>query len=176
MKAVALASQLFSRLPAFELASLSEIMDIRADLATPLARFRAKMLQLASELKLEPWDDAFESEVENLVTTRISDEVLAINEAAASNRYMKVLTTVALGGELLRPAGAAVGTFLAAALTNQAGAASIAGTLAAGAAGVAAGAGALALQAKEKQDRTKEQYEANHLFFYVAVSDRLRSQ
>jgi hypothetical protein len=107
-KQAGLSSDLFSRLPLFDAASVSEIIDIRKELSKPLVRFRAGVVGFSREIESAPWGKEFLPEVEQIFIERIQPAVLDIEDACKSNKALLevinrslthpgVVTTSALG-------------------------------------------------------------------------------
>ncbi len=107
-KQAGLSSDLFGRLPLFDQASLSEIIDIRKELSKSLIRFRAGVIGFSKEIESAPWGKEFPEEVEQIFIERIQPAVLDIEDACKSNKalmeivnrsltYPGVVATSALG-------------------------------------------------------------------------------
>lgn len=154
-----LAADLLSRLPLFQEATVSEILDIRSALERPLTKFRAKMLELSGTLEHSAWDEAFPQEADILFHEQIAPAVQEIEQAAEDNR----LTYVGAKNFIKRPLysgttvfGAAVGM-----IPDLANRVAVTGGIAA-----AAGAVAWAYTAFDEWLSKQREIEGNHLFFY----------
>lgn len=103
---VHLAAHLFERLPIFERASVSELLDIRSELQKPLVRFRSAMLASAEKIASAPWEKGFSREAETLILRDVEPSVLELEELVRDARLRKhILTTVAEGDWKLTAAG-----------------------------------------------------------------------
>ena len=89
------------RLPCFDSAPVDELIDIKSELSSPLARFRSKMLTYSSEIQSLPWDNDFESECNLLYDKEVVPALLEIEEATKENTFLKNLS-----GKLLTDEGA----------------------------------------------------------------------
>lgn len=89
------------RLPCFDSAPVDELIDIKSELSSPLARFRSKMLTYSSEIQSLPWDNDFESECNLLYDKEVAPALLEIEEATKENTFLKNLS-----GKLLTDEGA----------------------------------------------------------------------
>jgi hypothetical protein len=107
-KSVALASQLFHRLPTFDRATIDEIVDIRRELEKPLVRFRSGMLDLSSRMSNAAWDEAFPEEADILAVREVEPAVLEIEEQVQANKYLRQLLSD-IADKPVMPVG---GTFL----------------------------------------------------------------
>jgi hypothetical protein len=87
-----LAARLLERLPLFDEASISEILDIRRELEIPLIRFRSKMIEFSGKIKTAAWDEDFSFEAEQVFQRDIEPTILDIEEAVRSNKYLVTLT------------------------------------------------------------------------------------
>lgn len=107
-KQAGLSSGLFDRLPLFDQASISEVLDIRKELSKPLIRFRAGVVGFSKEIESAPWNKEFPQETEQVFVERIQPAVLDIENACKSNKALLeivnrslthpgVVTTSALG-------------------------------------------------------------------------------
>jgi hypothetical protein len=159
-----LAAGLLSALPSFPLADMSEILDIRADLAGPLTNFRAAVLDLAAEMHAEAYDEDFAAHVDDVWTARVAPELEAIRAAVVENSYL---------GRLARLAVDAKGTLAA----EAGGLGVVLGV--GGRAGVAAGAaialstGRRALQAALDREEAMRGTSQRQFWFMYAAERRL---
>jgi hypothetical protein len=78
--------ELLSRLPGFESAPLSEIIDIREELSGSLVRFRAAMVELAEHSEDEV------GAIESMWLAVVEPALLELDEAVGQNRYLRRLT------------------------------------------------------------------------------------
>jgi hypothetical protein len=107
-KHIALAFNIFTKLPVFELASISEIMDIRRELEHPLIRFRSAMIEFSDTIKHEPWNESFVTEAEVVFYREIAPTILEIEERVKTNRYLTELACKATDKAIALTAGSAV--------------------------------------------------------------------
>jgi hypothetical protein len=154
-------SKLFERLPTFEKASVSELLDIRRELETPLVRFRAGIIKMSSELRHAPWERGFEHEVNELINRDIEPAMRDLEEASAANPYLQRLL-LALTGRSTLFSGSAVGLAVS----------QVASLPVVSASAVAGGiVGAWAEAHKEWLDQ-QQQLKGNQLYFYYQVRKR----
>ena len=69
------ADLILRRLPTFEKATLDELVDIKRALATPLARFRGKMLGFTDSIETRPWDADFAPDCDALYTKEVAPAI-----------------------------------------------------------------------------------------------------
>jgi hypothetical protein len=92
-KQIGLAANLFERLPHFELASLDEIIDIRSELQTYLARFRSATIKYSASIASTQWDSKFPYDVEQVFLGDVTPALKDIEEQIRSNNYLAKLTS-----------------------------------------------------------------------------------
>jgi hypothetical protein len=85
-KQAGLSSNLFSKLPLFDQATVTEILDIRKELDNPLRRFRAAIVSFSKEIDTLPWNKEFQGEVEQLIVANVEPTVLEIEETCKSRK------------------------------------------------------------------------------------------
>jgi hypothetical protein len=95
-KQVGLSSELFSRLPLFDDASISEVIDIRKELDSPLKRFRAGVVGFSKEIESAPWNKEFTHEAEQIFIEYVEPTVLEIEDAYKSSKPLSDLLSRAL--------------------------------------------------------------------------------
>jgi hypothetical protein len=76
----AVGSGLAARLPAFPGAPLSEILDLRSDLAGPLGRYRAATARLSAKVTTGPFDKDLPAELDDLWTTDVQPALDEMDE------------------------------------------------------------------------------------------------
>ena len=164
---------IIQRLPAFETASIDEILDIRKELEDPLVRFRGKMLSYTQDIQLMPWDEDFQSECSILYEKEITPAVLEISELTQENSILKNLGEEFVSdGQFMKSAGGLIVSIAAAgvipSLTDAISTdVSIIGTAAAfGATKVAA--------AYNKYASKKKEIEKKDMFFYYKAGKMLQ--
>jgi hypothetical protein len=108
-----LAGDLLRRLPLFERATISEVLDIRRDLRVPLLGFRTAVRDFAREVRSAAWQEGFPEEAEVLFREKVEPEVEKIEYAVEENSSYAEIGRRALAHGGAGIAGAAVGGFLA---------------------------------------------------------------
>lgn len=161
-KEVALAADLFARLPLFPKATVNEILDIRRELERPLRRFRSAMITYSQKIQEASWDDDFTASAETLFRQEVEPSILTIEEQVNSNRFLNELTS------RLVPVGAAAISTLVVSMTNLPSAAIVALSAIGATIGVATATQAYVQWAKDKQ-----MTEQNHLYFYYKAGQFL---
>jgi hypothetical protein len=84
----AMADGLFDRLPNFENATTSEILDIRDELAGSLSAFRQGVRGLTEDIDLAPEDPQFGAEIEDVWNLKVSPALDEIDETIRANTSM----------------------------------------------------------------------------------------
>lgn len=82
------ADLILRRLPTFEKATLDELVDIKRALATPLARFRGKMLGFTDSIETRPWDADFAPDCDALYTKEVAPAIADIRAAVDDNKVL----------------------------------------------------------------------------------------
>ncbi len=152
------AVDIFKRLPNFNKATISEILDIRKSLEKPLIRFRSAMIDISENIRYEPWNENFKNDVEKQFRKIIEPSLLEIEEECKTNKYLLELVNTLTEKPLEIPAGGIAGAFISklSSILN----------ISAVAIGLALGTGVVACKAFKKwKDKTKN-IEANQMFFY----------
>ena len=88
-----LAAHALQRLPLFDRATVAEVLDVRADLEAPLARFRAAVDGFAGEVATAAWDEGFGLEAARVYRERVAPAVEDVRDAVASVGYLRELAT-----------------------------------------------------------------------------------
>ena len=101
-----LAASLFERLPNFDLANMSEILDIRRELQAPLVRFRASIVSISADIEAAPWTRDFWHDVEQVFRKQVEPALLDIEEAIRSNGYLRALVSRFADAEKIASASA----------------------------------------------------------------------
>lgn len=86
----AVGSGLISRLPAFPDAPMDELLALRADLASPLTRYRASALDLSASLN-PTLGAELEAQVDDLWVTKVAPALLEIEETLADHSLVREL-------------------------------------------------------------------------------------
>lgn len=102
----AIASGMISMLPAFPSATVREILDIRQELARPLIRFRAAVVEFAREISASAFEAAFPHEFVDLYVERVAPALEEIQDAVRANNYLRRLTEEALTSPTALASGA----------------------------------------------------------------------
>ncbi|HEY8602326.1 MAG TPA: hypothetical protein VIL85_28140 [Thermomicrobiales bacterium] len=86
-----LAADILERLPQFEYATVSDILDIRKELEQPLRRFRRAVLGFSEKIKNAPWDEDFVTEADGIFYRDIDPVITEIEEQVRTNSYLATL-------------------------------------------------------------------------------------
>jgi hypothetical protein len=164
-KSVGLSADLFSRLPLFDNASVSEIIDIRKELDKPLIRFRSAITGFSSEIESASWDKEFTQECDQLFHEKVAPTILEIEEACKANKRLTVYFNKVFDEKVILGASA-LGMLLASAseLPNT-----IAQFIP-----VTAGVAAVLYKAEKDWREKYEQIEKNQLYFYYKAGELLQ--
>jgi hypothetical protein len=173
-KSVGLANELIQRLPLFECASISEILDIRRELDKPLVQFRATIMKFSEMIENAAWDADFPIEADEIFYKDITPAVQEIEEAVKSNSYIAaVLRRVGdkyVAPFLAGPAALAVAISPLSSLPETVSQAINSGAWIAPTAAASAG---VAFNAYQEWKQKRENIEKNDLFFYYQAGKRL---
>lgn len=113
-KETGLAADLLERLPLFDEASISDILDIRRELERPLVRFRGAIITFSEGIKNAAWDENFSFDAERVFNKDVAPVILDIEDEVRSNPYLIELVRNWISKSPLLAGGAA----LAATLSN----------------------------------------------------------
>lgn len=105
---IALANDLFQRLPVFDLASTYDVLLIRGELDKYLVRFRSSIVGFASSVASSPWDVDFDKDVELIFRKEIAPVVLDLEEEIKSNKFLAQLARKFVDKPLLMAPGTAL--------------------------------------------------------------------
>jgi hypothetical protein len=156
---------LLERLPLFESATFSELLDIRRELSKSLVRFRGAMLRFSDSIKAAPWDKDFAPEVQTLIDREVEPAIVEIEDAVRSNSYLtQVLLRVAD-----KPLTLAGGSALAIAVSQ----AEALSALAAQGLGLTAAAAINVASAHREWKERQREVHSNELYFYYRARKRL---
>lgn len=164
-KQVGLPSSLFARLPLFDKASIDEVVDIRRELHSSLARFRSAMIRFSQEIESAPWSRDFPLEVERIYYEYVEPAILEIEEACKSNRMLLELITKPIETPDIWLAG------LGLLLDAQYGGGSLPDLL--GKALMAGGVTSSAIKVVKEWRERNEEVRKNQLYFYYKVRESL---
>lgn len=90
-KQVHAAAAFMDRLPAFENASISEILQIRSELGEPLVRFRAAMIKIGDLIEASPHEEEFREQIDKLYLQQTAPALLKVHERIRDNQYLRRL-------------------------------------------------------------------------------------
>lgn len=152
-----LSGDILQRLPLFERASVSAVLDIRKELAPYLDAFREAVGQFAEAIGPASWDEEFAEEAERIFREKVDTAVRRIDQVVEENRELRGLSL---------KYGPAAAAGAASALNAFVGSGSALASLALVAAGVYQGVSAHRLQHRQTQ--------GNQLYFYYRASKLLR--
>jgi hypothetical protein len=107
---VAAAAHFMGFLPYFSNLSMAETIDLRRDIADPLIRFRAAMVELSSTFSSRQIDASFDVEVEDAWRAHVEPALLEIRDAFAARGLLREMLSVA-GGDPRRLMAEAGGVF-----------------------------------------------------------------
>lgn len=165
-------------LPAFEGASVEEVLAVREELSKHLTRFRAGMLEFSHDVQSLPWEPSFEREADLLFREKVLPAVEDISTAARENSIvdaivrrihekpgatMSGLGSIAGGITLALSPGHLLGEVLANSLGLGLGAAATAASV-------------LALGALHEQKKQQAGLEKKQMYFYYRAGERLSSR
>lgn len=109
-KQATLAANLMEQLPAFPMASIAEVLQIRDELRKPLVRFRAAIIEMERRINAASYEPNFAAEVEELYLETVAPALNEIDEQIATNAYLRELVGAAVDQTTsLLGAGLAVG-------------------------------------------------------------------
>ena len=160
-----ISNDLLQRLPLFETASLSDIMDIRRTLEGPLRGFRLAVRDFSREIRSAAWEPGFPDEADALFREKVKQEVDRIEDEVNQNAGL-----AALAWRTVRH-GATPATF-----GGLLGTLSDLPTLAGAAAGALSVLGAAGLKALDERRQKLRSIEANQLYFYYRTKQEIRSR
>ena len=160
-----ISNDLLQRLPLFETASLSDIMDIRRTLEGPLRGFRLAIRDFSREIRSAAWEPGFPDEADALFREKVKEEVHRIEDEVNQNAGL-----AALAWRTVRH-GATPATF-----GGLLGTISDLPTLAGAAAGALPVLGAAGLKALDDRRQQLRSIEANQLYFYYRTKEEIRSR
>jgi hypothetical protein len=164
---VAAAAQFMGYLPAFESASIEEVLDVREELRVPLVRFRAAMVALGKTIETAAYEADFVDRVDELYREEIAPALQEIDERVHENAYLRRLV-----GELIPELKSIVGGAL---VVGTVAAADLP-TLIAGAAATPAARSAIAagIAAEEKRRKEANMISQHTLYFLYQTQQILK--
>lgn len=90
---------LLAMLPSFPSATTLEVLDIRSDVAKPLAAYRREVADLSTALASQPWEPAFPAELDELWREKVQPTLDELSERLAETSFLRQL-----GPRLVKPA------------------------------------------------------------------------
>jgi hypothetical protein len=164
-KGIQLLHDLLNRLPLFENATVSDIVDIRKDLQKPLVRFRAAILEFASGIEKEVWDEDFPYEAEKLFRQKVEPAILDIEEQVKANRSLvDLLPTLTKSNSIATTSVVGLGLAYANILPD----------IMATSLGLTVGVASEAYSFFKKRREEYEAIQRNQLYFYYKVEQDLK--
>lgn len=157
IKNACFASDIITRLPVFEGASVDEIIDIRKELDKHVNSFRGAVVDYSEKIKSEPWTKEFENDAYNLFLKEVNPKAIEIEEEVRANKLLykmlekNIKNPISVGTPMLGAIISPISNFVNLSTTAMITGASIAGTS--------------LLAYKEWKDKLS-QIEQNQLFFY----------
>lgn len=163
----AVGSGLVARLPSFPQAPLDEILDLRADLAGPLGKYRGAVVCMADRLTSAPFGDDLGEEINDLWLNEVEPALTDITEGMHEHGFVRELahTLTSSTKELIGGgAGIYVGFAQLASVNDWVSAA----------AGVAGPAVHAVASSKSRSDEQRGALQAHDLFYLYETERRLR--
>jgi len=162
---VALANDLFQRLPVFDTANTKDILSVRNELDKYLVRFRQTVIKLASSVGSNPWSNDFEMETDLLFRKEIGPSIMDLENEIRSNNFVDKLARQIVDKPLLLTPGASLSLVLSQFpnLPKE-----IVGGL-----GLSAGAATLVYNTYKEWSDKRKVIESNGLFFYYQTGRKL---
>lgn len=102
------ATGFLARLPTFPLATMDEVVDIRAELDRPLVRFRAEMVNVAGTLGVDAFDPAFDEAAEEAWISKVRPALLELEELVEEKQLRTQFGAKLPGGGVVGAAGGLV--------------------------------------------------------------------
>ena len=102
------ASGFVGRLPTFPSATVDEVLDIRAELADPLVRFRSAIVTVANGMTSDAWDHAFQDEIHDAWVERIEPAIAEIQERVRERRSLLAMAAGIVGAANMSAPGLAI--------------------------------------------------------------------
>lgn len=161
-----IATDVFSRLPNFSMASFDEIKDIRVELQPHLALFRKAITDISVDIKSSPWDADFPHDVEREVQQRVDPAISEIEAQINATSYLRELVYGAAKNPFAVPATSALGLLVSSSTGVSALAAQVASAL--------TGAALLAFEAHKEWRESRRKTEGNEFYFYYRALQLLK--
>ncbi len=153
-----LSGDLLSRLPLFEKADVSDVLEVRRELRPSLKRFRKAVAGFSKEIRSAAWEPGFANEADLLFRETVEPAVDEIEEQVRSNRSLEEFAVrMVRHGANRATIGAAVGGISDLSVLS----------------GVVMGLGAAAVQTLLDQRAEGKKIEGNQLYFYYGAREML---
>lgn len=163
-----LARKLMIELPAFNLASMDEIIDLRRELDRYLVRFRSAILIYSEEISVLPWGSDFDMNCEQIFIKHVELAILELKEQVNDNKIYKNLFGSLLSEDKLK---SLIGSIVISSATYMStkgiGATINPNMLAAGAFGLSE-----FTKAGYKTSEKNKQIKRNNLYFYYKAAGK----
>lgn len=85
----AIGSGLIARLPAFDEAPVSEVLDLRKDLDAPLSRYRRAVANMATQLRVGPFDTELSADLDHLYIHEVRPAIADLRERLADHGLVR---------------------------------------------------------------------------------------
>jgi hypothetical protein len=168
-KQAATAAAFVARMPALPHASMTDVLDIRSELADARTRFRAAVIRLSKLLDSTLVGEDLAAELQDIYDAEVAPALEDIAEAFLTRAYLReFLATAAEDVRSLITQGAGITLGLAGLGHLPA--------LTATSVGIAAAGASLATEMKLKVSRAREVGTANQLYFLYEADQRLRGR
>jgi len=102
------AAGFLARLPTFPLATMDEVVDIRAELDRPLVRFRSEMVNVGGNLGVDAFDPGFDEAAEEAWISKVRPALLELEELVEEKRLRTQFAARLPGGGVLGSVGGLV--------------------------------------------------------------------
>jgi hypothetical protein len=96
-RAAHLGSGFIGRLPAFPEAPFDELLDLRRELAGPLARYRAATVRMSKALTASPFDQAITAEADDLWVEQVAPALVDLEDAYTDHGLVREIARRARG-------------------------------------------------------------------------------
>jgi hypothetical protein len=156
-----LSGHLLERLPMFERASVTDVLDIREELSDYLDPFRMAVEDMANTIESASWETDFDEEADLVLRGTVGPTVRAIEDRVRSDQSLKEMTY-------------RYGPFAAAGVASSMGAFWGTGSVLGGLAVLAGGFGAATFQGAATDRKERAEIEGERLYFYYRAGRRLR--
>lgn len=167
----AVGSGFVTRLPAFTAAPIDELLDLRADLADPLSRYRRAVSVMAGKLAYRAFDEESAVEIEDIWRNEVDPALRDLREGFAEHGLVRELSRTLLLDLKTYVSGAA-GAGLWVAMEDLTSLSGVIRAVGAGAPAAAVAAQSVAASGYRRHD-ARRQLEKHELFYLYEVENRL---